>query len=134
MKLKTKVIFFVLYTIITVAVVYFVISCGKNHENNNDTKNEVIEKGKTIEERYDEMLKLTESQKQTIIKLTAENEKSAKIISDIKKISNDTNSMLNELESSTSSINESIAKMKENNNILRNYYYSINEKLNSLED
>ena len=113
---------------------YLVISCGKNHENNNDIKNEVIKKEKTIEERYEEMLKLTESQKQTIIKLTAENEKSAQIISDIKKISNNTNLMLNELETSSESINESLAKMKENNKILRNYYNSVNEKLNSLED
>ena len=134
MKLKTKIIFFVLYTIITIAVVYLVISCGKNHENNNDIKNEVIKKEKTIEERYEEMLKLTESQKQTIIKLTAENEKSAQIISDIKKINNNTNLMLSELETSSESINESLTKMKENNKILRNYYNSVNEKLNSLED
>ena len=134
MKLKTKIIIFVLYILLAFVIVYLSYSYGKKYESNKNKLNELIKKEKIIEERYDEMIETNNRQREIIKDLIDKNKKSFDIISDIKKINDDATDRLNEIETSAYSINESLEKMRDNNKLLRNYYDSINARLNASED
>ena len=100
------------------------LSSRTNKELENDLKI-ATDKLANVEKRNEELVQLSEQQKTIIETLEIENQNSTENIRVIKEINISTAEKLNDLESSANSTMSSLNKLKENNQILREYFNSI---------
>lgn len=124
--MKNKIIYISIF-IISILLAFLFGKLGSKKDTSqlqNDLKT-ATDKLTDIEKRNEELTQLTEKQESIINNLEIENQNSTKNIQSIKEINSSTAEKLNKLESSAESAINSLNKLKENNQILREYYNSI---------
>lgn len=124
--MKNKIIYIIILLI--VGVVSFFLGKHNVRKTNLELQNDVkttTDKMNKIQERNEELTKLVEKQDTIIENLETINESSTSHMQAIKEINSSTAEKLNDLESSANSAMSSIAKLRENNKILREYFNSV---------
>jgi DNA repair exonuclease SbcCD ATPase subunit len=124
--MKKKIIYISIFIIsILLAFLFGKLSSKKDTSQLQNDLKTATDKLTDIEKRNEELIQLTEKQESIINNLEVENQNSTKNIQSIKEINSSTAEKLNKFESSAESTINSLNKLKENNQILREYYNSI---------
>ena len=124
--MKKKIIYISIFIIsILLAFLFGKLSSKKDTSQLQNDLKTATDKLTDIEKRNEELIQLTEKQESIINNLEIENQNSTKNIQSIKEINSSTAEKLNKFESSAESTINSLNKLKENNQILREYYNSI---------